>query len=305
MGHKKKRSGGFVSGLDPRRNCSGPGAHMPVEKGSKKRYNGDLLQQACVNEGVNDITKLPGVFLRPKVNPPPSPETQGDQGNDIVDLTLLNSAHSDALKLHSEYARRRDRRRRPANKHQVALSMVKERNIGFGVSVVFKCSGCRFVTPSYKLFQTTSTGGCVTNQAVGVALSKVAVKASDASFLLSSLNVNAPSQQTMQKYMNQSCAVAGEILDDSLADNRGVTRDYLHVVGRVDDPSCPGAGMKLDGQYDVPIHHGYDGKSSSCSLPVLESETGLNMLVGHAVKSKLDGSYPKEKVVVLLFFLVS
>ena len=303
MGNKKKRSGGFKSGPDPNRNCGAPSV-LPHDKGSKKRFNHDLLQHACQNEGVKHITQLPGVVLRPKEDPIPSPDAsqQCDHGNDIVDLNLLNSSHADALKLHSEYAHRR--RRRPAINHPVNLCFTKQHNVGFGVSVVFHCSGCRFTSPAYRLYQTTSTGGCATNLAAGVALSKVAIKASDACFLLSSLNVNAPSQQTMQKYMTQSCAVAGEMLDDALADNRGVTRDYLHVVGRVDDPSCPGAGVKHDGQFDQPIYHGYDGKSASCSLPVMESETGMNLLVGHAIKSKLDGSYPVEKVVESLELFV-
>merc|ERR1712035_25576 len=41
---------------------------------------------------------------------------------------------------------------------------------------------------------------------------------------------------------------------------------------------------------------GYDGQSSSVSEPVIEAETGLNLLISHAVASKFDGSYNKDAV---------
>lgn len=298
MGRKKKKNRhgptSFKVGFDARRAVGKPSSLNAEELGRKKRYDPDLLKQACLNEGVKTVTSLPGVNLRPKLQSP-NPEPQLDQSNDIVDLDLLNSAHADALKWHQKYIVRGCRRH--AIKHVVSLSMQKKQNVGFGVTVAFKCSGCRFLSPTYKLYHTTKSGGCVTNAAAGAALTKVAIKASDASFLMSSLNVNGPSEKTYQRYVNDSCAVAGEILEDSLADNRGVAIDYLYIVGRVDDPKRPGCGVAVDGQFNRPIYHGYDGKSSSVSEPVLETETGLNMMVGHAVKSKWDGSYPVEKVV--------
>ena len=289
---KKRRSSSFAPGFDSRRN-SGSQSTTPVVKGSRKRFSWQLLRQARDNEGVKSIFQLPGVRLRPKVSPPTDVGPDSDQSNDIVDLQLLNAAHADSLKQHQAYILSR---RRPATRHTVSLSMKKRQNVGFGVTVSFKCSQCQFHSPTYKLYHETAAGGCVTNAAAGAALTKVAVKASDASFFMASLNVNGPCEKTYQRYVNDSCAVADDLLEDAVADNREITTDYLHVVGRVDDPNCPGSSVSVDGQYNRPIYHGYDGKSSSVSEPALENETGLNLLVAHAVKSKWDGSYPVDKV---------
>ena len=138
----------------------------------------------------------------------------------------------------------------------------------------------------------------MTNVAAGVALSKVAIKPSDATFFLASLNVNGPSRQTLQKYFSQSCTVAEEVLEEAVSSNRSTVYDYLRVVGRIDDAACPSASVSLDGQFNRPVYHGYDGKSTTVSEPVLENETGLNLLVSHAVTSKLDGTYDANKVVM-------
>ena len=115
-----------------------------------------------------------------------------------------------------------------------------------------------------------------------------------------SLNLNAPVEKTLQKHFTKACSVASAVLEESLSQNRSVVRDYLQVVGRSDDPDCPSASVSLDGQFNRPIYHGYDGKSTSVSEPVIENETNLNLLVSHAVVSKLDGTYEKEKVIFLI-----
>ena len=85
-----------------------------------------------------------------------------------------------------------------------------------------------------------------------------------------------------------------------MSSNRGTVHDYLRIVGRIDDEACPSASVSLDGQYNRPVFHGWDGKSTTVSEPVMENETGLNLLVSHAVKSKLDGTYDANKVSTLV-----
>ena len=269
-------------------------AREDAQPGPKKRYPAHLLRQACTNEGIRHPSLLPGVSLRPKSSAPdPQPATTTDSSNDIVDLQLLAVAQSDSSKDHHSYVLSR---RRPSTRHVPALKMEKVANRGFGVTVCFRCTGCQFRSSDYKLYHTTDSGACVTNLQAGIALTKVPMKAQDAAFFMASLNVNGPALKTMQRHFSDSCSVAPDVLEDSLADNRGEVRDYVTIVGRNDNPDCPSGKVAIDGQFNRPVYHSYDGKSTSVSEPVIEQETGLNKLVGHAVISKLDGSYEKDKV---------
>ena len=300
MTAKKRRSGGkgkvFQVGTDGRGNPNGRPSVSLVEVGSKKRYSEQLISQACQNEQVKSSTQLPGVVLRPLKTQPQTTtlHEQGVSSNDIVDLQLMNRAHSEALREHTAYVTRSCSR--PSTKHTVFLISKKVGQVGFGTSIKFTCNGCRFASKAFKLYESTTTGACVTNVAAGAALSKVAIKPSDASFFLSSLNVNGPCRQTLQRHFSKSCSVAEEILEDAVSSNRGTVHDYLRLVGRMDDTACPSASVSLDGQFNRPVYHGWDGKSTTVSEPVMENETGLNLVVSHAVKSKLDGTYDNNKV---------
>lgn len=292
---KKKKKRGIVGTPYVKGVINGNTGAPPVSDacpGSLKRYDGELVHKACVNESVKHCSRLPGVKLRPKTSLPDETTTT-DSSNDIVDMTLLNESHYNALRAHQNYI---FESRRPAISHTVRFRMEKVGNKGFGTSVRYHCSGCRFTSANYKLYHTTLTGACVTNLQAGIALSKVSIKASDAFFMFSSLNLTGPAPSTLQRHFTQSCAVAGDVLEDSLADNRAVVRDYLGIVGRVDDPDCPSASVSLDGQFNRPVYHSYDGKSTSVSEPVIENETDMNLLISHSVISKLDGSYPQDKV---------
>ena len=91
-----------------------------------------------------------------------------------------------------------------------------------------------------------------------------------------------------------------DVLESALSHNRGVVRDYVEIQnGPAATDPVPAIAVAFDGQYDKPLYHGYDGRSSSVSEPVVEVETGMNLLVSHAVVSKLDGSYDKNKVSVI------
>ena len=135
-----------------------------------------------------------------------------------------------------------------------------------------------------------------------MAFSKSAIKPSDAEFLFAALNVNAPSRQTLQKHFSSVNQASSQVLESALVENRGLVRDYVAIRDGTCD-AVPAVAVAFDGQYDRPIYHNYDGKSSSVSEPVLEAETGFNLLVSHAVLSKLDGSYDKEKVGFLSILL--
>ena len=297
---KKKKKGGHgrpLTSYDPRHNSGAPSVLSNLNL--KKRYDLKVVNQACENEHKRSMTDLPGVCLRPKGAPPMTASPTDNSSNDIVDLERLKQAQCGALKLHQQYVT--NRRRRPATAHAVSLIPTKVANMGFGVSIRYKCKQCRFLSPVYKLYATTATGGCATNLQAGVALTKVPIKSSDASFLFSTLNLNAPSTQTLGNHFNRSCSVANDVLEESLSENRAAVRDYLTVVGRSDSSECPSASVSLDGQYNRPIYHNYNGKATSVSEPVLENETAQNLMVSFAVASKLDGSYDVDKVNFIVY----
>ena len=301
MSKKKRRrgevgKGWFTKDSDPRINAGGRPSVL-TEMNQNKRFDSEIVNQALNNEQKNHATDLQGVRLRPCPSAPKTIVTTDEGMNDIVDLSRLRTSQSEALRLHRDYV---NGKRRPPTKHMISLTMNKVHNRGFGVAIHYNCKQCKFVSPIFKLYATTPTGGCATNIQAAIALSKVPIKASDAAFLFSTLNLNAPVPKTLQQNFTKACSVASNVLEESLSQNRSVVRDYLRVVGRSDDPDCPSASVSLDGQFNRPIYHGYDGKSTSVSEPVIENETNLNLLVSHVVVSKLDGTYEKEKVIILV-----
>lgn len=298
MCKKKRRRGGegrgwFSTNSDPRINHTGSGT-VSTEINHRKRFDSEIIHRALKNEQKQYVTDLDGVRLRPCTSSPITIRPTAEGSNDIIDLGRLQQSQNEAMRLHQHYV---NTQRRPPTKHIVSLSMNKHHNRGFGVSVHYSCKQCKFSSPLFKLYATTSTGSCATNVQAGIALSKVPIKASDAVFLFSSLNLNAPVRQTLQKHFSQACSVASDVLEESLSDNRATVRDYLNIVGRSDDSDCPSASVSLDGQFNRPVYHGWDGKSTSVSEPVIENETEMNLLVSHAVVSKLDGSYSQDKVI--------
>lgn len=287
---RKKRVIGkpFASNSDTRRNPGRPTVkceNAPVYK----RYDQKLVQQVSKNSEIA-FDKLPGVHLRPLTTTSPETVYDNDSTNDVIDLQKLDQAHKHSMKLHKQYSVTKR-----SLKHIPNLKIKKIRNQGFGVHALYVCTACRFSSTPFALFQTTDTGACVTNVAAGVAFSKTTVKPSDAEFLFSTLNINGPCRSTFQKHFTQVNTVAQKVVDKETSHNRGVLCDYVAIRdGKVE--ARPGVGVTGDGQYDERSYHGYDGKSKSVSEPILEVETGLDLLVGHAVVSKLDGTYEKEKV---------
>ena len=302
MARKRRKSGGLgkpFAKADTRISSGNPST-LTKPRGSLKRFDRDLMQKACENEGKRHFSQLPGVVLRPACTQSEvTPTTKST--NDVVDLELLTNARHSAAKDHANYVT--NRARRPSITHSPSLVMEKVSNQGFGVTVRFRCKGCRFISQNYKLFLTTPTGTCLTNLQAGIALSKVSIKAQDAAFLFDTLNVNGPTAKTYQHHFTASCAVAPEVLEESLVENRGDVTDYMIAVGRANGVDCPDPSIQLDGEFDKRVYRTYDGKASTVSEPVIENETGLAKLVAHAVVSKLDGSYPKDKVRVDQVFL--
>ena len=292
---RKKRIPGCPFIKNDERRCSGSplvlkGADIPTYK----RHSKVLVVQVVEN---THPSSLKGVKLRPSNMVTKSYEKDTENSNDIVDLFKLNQSWAIALNQHRQFAHKKR-----STKHTPNLKLKKVHNQGFGVQARYHCTGCTFTSNLFKLYDTTQNGACLTNVQAAMAFSKSAIKPSDAEFLFAALNVNAPSRQTLQRHFSSVNQASSQVLESALVENRGLVRDYVAIR----DGSCdavPAVAVALDGQYDKPIYHNYDGKSSSVSEPVLEAETGLNLLVSHAVVSKLDGSYDKEKVGFLSSFV--
>lgn len=291
---RKKRVRGSPFTKNDDRRCSGSplvlkGADIPIYK----RHSKMLVFQVIEN---THLSSLKGIKLRPS-NTAASPYGKDtENSNDIIDLFKLNQSLATSLNQHRQFALKKR-----STKHTPNLKLNKVHNKGFGVQARYHCTGCTFTSNLFKLYDTTQTGACLTNVQAAMAFSKSAIKPSDAEFLFAALNVNGPSRQTLQKHFSSVNQASLQVLESALAENRGVVRDYVAIR----DGSCdavPAVAVAFDGQYDKPVYHSYDGKSSSVSEPVLEAETGLNLLVSHAVVSKLDGSYDQEKVGFLTQF---
>ena len=295
---RKKRVIGipFTNDYDERRH---PGRALELkinEIPPYKRHSKTLVDQVVEN---TQSSSLKGVKLRPSKAVANPYSKDSENSNDIIDLSKMNQAYESSLNDHRQYALKKR-----STKHQPNLKMNKVQNQGFGVQARFHCTGCTFISQLFRLYNTAQDGRtCLTNVQAAVAFSKSAIKPRDAEFLFAALNVNGPSRQTLQTHFSDVNQSSSQVLEAALAENRGVVRDYLSIR----DGSCdavPAVAVSFDGQYDKPLFHGYDGKSSSVSEPVLEGETGMNLLVSHAVLSKLDGSYQKNKVGCVAFFVI-
>ena len=290
---KRKRTRGapFNPGFDENRNNTGRGTVALEFQPVYKRHEKSMIELVKSNKHLC-LEQLEGVKLRPKNESAwDDYEAVHDNSNDVVDLEKLRAAHNAAHKAHRQYALLHK-----CTKHVPCLQLKKRRNQGFGVTIVYHCSQCAFVSDPFKLYDCDSSGSCITNVQAGIAFSKSTIKPTDAHFLFSSLNINGPSQVTLQKHFSRANVVCSDLLESSLAENRGVVRDYVAIVEGGAMEQVPAVAVAFDGQYDRPLYHGYDGQSSSVSEPVIEAETGLNLLVSHAVTSKLDGTYDKNKV---------
>ena len=294
MVFKKKKVPGtpFVKSLDSRRNSNGrPSVTLDCVNLKYKRFDKELVDLVQNNTNL-PLVKLDGVRLRPKLQSDNVGYEHDDNGsNDVIDLKKLSESQQSALKEHKHFAVLRK-----STKHVPNLRLLKIRNQGFGVCAYYTCSGCKFKSSTFKLFECTASGACVTNIQAGVAFSKSALKPSDAHFFLSTLNINGPSPDTLQAHFTRANKESASLLDTALSANRGIVRDCLSIEKGSSSDLVPAIPVAFDGQYDRPLYHGYDGHSSSVSEPVLEAQTGLNLLVSHAVVSKLDGSYEAEKV---------
>lgn len=288
--NKKRRVPGtpFKLVFDARRHCGRASVPSKDETIPYKRYDNKLFQQVLNNTQL-PLHRLPGVRLRP-FEQLPTRNYDNDVSSDVIDLSKLNQAHDEAFRQHKQYALTRK-----STKHSTNLKLEKIRNQGFGVQALLYCTQCFFKSAPFKLYETTPTGACLTNVQAGVAFSKTSIKPSDASFLFSTLNINAPSRNALQTHFTNVNQAASQVLESALSQNRGIVRDYVSMQSEVVDP-VPSVRVAFDGQYDKPLYHGYDGKSTSVSEPVLEAETGMNLLISHSVVSKSDGTYDKEKV---------
>ena len=126
---------------------------------------------------------------------------------------------------------------------------------------------------------------------------------------------------TLQRHFTNANKVSQSVLEESLTENRGFVQDYVGALSsepvsklsastsavagsttaasapaRPSDENCPSIAVSFDGQYNRPVYHGFDGKATSVSEPVVEQETDMNLLVAYSVVSKKDGSYGQEKV---------
>ena len=280
----------------PGKNSFG-GRGTVLTKGSiqRKRPSQALCQLASTNLGVKSTASLPGIRLRPNDKPEEVlSDNLSSNCNDVIDIQKQQASYEHAHRQHKHFSTQRR-----STKHVPTLIMKKCANRGFGVTVQFVCKRCTFQSERYNLFESTETGACLTNIQTGVAFSKTCVKPADAEFLFTTLNLSCPTRKTMQKHFNYASQTCEPVCDESLAENRGFLRDYGEITSPTPSESTkapPKPTVSADGQYNRPVYHGFDGKATSVSEPVVEEETGLHMLVGHAVISKKDGSYPVNKV---------
>ena len=275
----------------------GRGVEILVGTKSRKRLSSTVCELACKNTGTKGPHLLPGINLRPKCETDDIVTSNTASINDIIDLNKQQLSYKDAHKQHKQCSVSRK-----STKHVPTLLLEKVSNHGFGTTIRYKCSRCSFVSSKYDLFDTTATGACVTNVQTGMAFSKTSIKPTEAEYLFSAMNVSCPSRQTLHYHYSQSNEVADSVLTETLVENRGFLRDYVDVVtasGSLtseEKEDCPSVAVSLDGQYNRPCYHGFNGQATSVSEPVMEEETNTHLLVAHTIVSKKDGSYPVDKV---------
>jgi len=171
-----------------------------------------------------------------------------------------------------------------------------EVKFGTGYKEALRCKMCGFHTRRFKLYQEADRQGGATRgpkptkKAVqmSLALSKLPVGITGARTLLNATETPTQSQSKLQKITNKLSGVVVSEMKESLAQNRAKLRKVQQVQGKtVKDGEAIFTTGALDGAYNNPTRNSYTQNATQCTLPVLESTTGENMLIGFQYASKL------------------
>lgn len=217
--------------------------------------------------------------------PPPNPSSAE---NWIVSEDKLTECMNKALAEHESHNAKVKGRNKG---HTPVLEKLKDRRIGFGVVVRYRCKfkNCRFESSEYELFERTVDGEVSANLQAGTAMAKSDLTPTKVEFLATVMNIKPPARATLQRKYNQACEVAEPLAELAMADNRKKVYESLERKGAL-GPGIPDAEGSADAQYPVRSYHVISGTSQSASIPVIEHETGDGGLIQHSSLSKREGT---------------
>ena len=325
---KKPVQNGFTKG-----NTFSNGRALELKHKVRKRYSKKVCDVALKNSNCKSINELPGVNLRPLVWENDHLEGEEETNNDIVDLNLQQNSYKRAHAAHKKYCSTRKSTkhvptllmRKVANQGFGVTVQYSCQNCAFlsdkfnlfsttstGACVTNVQSAVAFSKsnikptdaeylfnvmnvscPSTKTFQKHfNEANQVSQSVLEESLSENRGFVRDYVSILSNEPVSkAPPPSETTSFISKSAS------DSSTASASAATASASTTTASAStDQNCPSIAVSFDGQYNRPVYHGYDGKATSVSEPVLEQETDLNLLVAYSVVSKKDGSYEQEKV---------
>ena len=290
MPKKRKACGKPFEAKDPRINTTGPPTNPPPETAkikSRFREPKSVYDQISKTNFQGEVP--PGAQLRPFAdkNECEDEEFHPESQNWVVDNEKLLHATNDAYKQHDQSSSRN---------HTAIFKRKKVIQLGFGISVSFKCCyrNCKFDSKLYKLYDETARGEPTTNVQVGVAMAKSELTPKTVEVLGSTMNMSTPSRYTLQNKYSSSLECTNELAESAMEENRRIVTSAIRLQGKLEKDRIPSVEVATDGQYSNRSYHFPTGKSDSCSNPVIEQVTGLGLLISHENLSHRDGSLPQD-----------
>lgn len=167
---------------------------------------------------------------------------------------------------------------------------------GFVSEESLECIRCGFVFGPVKLYEESERlpgnergpRPAKTNVQFGVGLTKIGIGVTGAKTLFSAMDICTPSMSNMHNTVTGVCDSMEKILESSLDDNRGKVRQALKLRGRevVEGEPLPIDGI-ADGAYNNPSYRGVSQRATQASLPLYETETPAQLLVGFQFVNQL------------------
>eukprot|EP00058_Branchiostoma_floridae_P017207 XP_002602695.1 hypothetical protein BRAFLDRAFT_72946 [Branchiostoma floridae] len=171
-----------------------------------------------------------------------------------------------------------------------------ERARGFVFQETVKCGKCGYRLGPVKLYEeserlpgkTRGPKPAKKNVQFAVALTKIGIGITAAKTLMSGMDAHAPSLSAMHHLNTAVCDSLEGILQKSLAENRGKYRHAMELRGKLVEKGKPLAGTGAgDGCYNNPSFYGVSQRATQAALPVIETGTQDQMMIGFGFANKL------------------
>ena len=195
---------------------------------------------------------------------------------------------------------RENLKERPNCKGDIILDPATYQKMGLGLRAGLKCTECDYTHIKMKFYEEVRSEkrgnkAVKMNIHLQVALTKEPIGNSTIRSILSTLDIDPPSESSMQDMANSVGEAFIDINERQLAANRNIIGDVMKVRRGDGESGPPSIAVAADGAYNNPPKgRGFYQPGTQSRCPMMCMEEGLDMPVAFATRSKLC-SCPRAK----------